>query len=235
MILGLWQLAAHLGWINPVVSSSPSGVWSSAREIISNGVLGPAVLSTARLFAIGFGLSLVLGLFLGVIIGWYRAAGALLDPWVSILYAAPRIAFIPLITVWFGIGLKSQVVLVVLVAVFPIVINVSAGVSSIERSHFQLARSYLATNKDVLLTVALPGAVPHVVAGIRQGMMQGLIGVVVAEYFIGNTGVGGLIFNAGSTLQTGQAFVGAIVFAIAALVLTAALTTVERRLDRWRA
>ncbi len=234
VVLGFWQLAADEHWINPLVSSSPSGIVRSGAQLTSAGTLGQAVASTAELFAVGFGISLVTGLALGLILGWYKYVDAALDPFVSILYASPRIAIIPLITVWAGIGFTAQVVIVWLTAVFPIIINVASGVSAVDRDYVQVARSFLATNRDVLFAVAIPGALPSVIAGIRQGLAQGLIGVVVAEYFVGDNGIGGLIFNAGQTLETGNAFVGVIIFAAAALILTAALRSIERRFSGWR-
>jgi ABC-type nitrate/sulfonate/bicarbonate transport system permease component len=232
--LGFWQLAADEQWINPLVSSSPSGIVRAAAQLNRSGTLGTAVGQTAELFAVGFGISLVTGLALGLVLGWYKYVEAALDPFVSILYASPRIAIIPLITVWAGIGFTAQVVIVWLTAVFPIIINVAAGVSAVDRDYLRVARSFLATNRDVLFAVAIPGALPSVIAGVRQGLAQGLIGVVVAEYFVGDNGIGGLIFNAGQTLETGNAFVGVIIFAAAALVLTAALRAIERRFSGWR-
>lgn len=234
VVLGVWQLLSSLGVLDPLIASSPRNIVESARDLVDLGVLGPAVLSTLKLFAIGFGIALASGLLIGVALGWYQRANALLDPWVSILYATPRLALIPVIMAWLGVGLKSQIVIVWLIAVFPVIVNVSAGVAAIDRDHLRVARSFLASNRDVLRTVAIPGAMPMVLAGVRQGMMLGLTGVVVAEYFVGNSGVGGLIVKAGLTLETGQAFVGAIIFAIGALVLTAALRVVERRVNRWR-
>lgn len=234
VVLGVWQLLSSVGVLDPLIASSPRNIVESARDLVDLGVLGPAVLSTLKLFAIGFGIALASGLLIGVALGWYQRANALLDPWVSILYATPRLALIPVIMAWLGVGLKSQIVIVWLIAVFPVIVNVSAGVAAIDRDHLRVARSFLASNRDVLRTVAIPGAMPMVLAGVRQGMMLGLTGVVVAEYFVGNSGVGGLIVKAGLTLETGQAFVGAIIFAIGALVLTAALRVVERRVNRWR-
>ena len=176
----------------------------------------------------------MIGIVGGIIIGWYRRIGAVLDPLVSICYAAPRVALVPLIVVWAGIGDNAQIVTVVLIAVFPILINVQAGVSAVDRHLVLVARSYLGTNLDVLRTIALPGSTPHLVSGIRQGLSQALIGVVIAEYLIGSNGIGGLIVASGQTLNFSNAFVGVFVVAIAALVLTSLLRRLERRLDRWR-
>lgn len=233
-VVVLWQVLANAGVLNPLVASSPKAIWEAAREMIDDGTLGPALRSTAKLFALGFGISVITGVLAGIILGWYKRIDAVVDPWISILYATPRIALIPLITVWTGIGITTQVIIVWTIAFFPVVINVSAGISAIDRDHLRLARSFLATNTDVLRTVALPGSMPFVLTGIRLGLTNSLIGVVVAEYFVGQTGVGGLIFLSGQTLETAQAFVGATIFAVSAMVLTFAIRAIEKRVDRWR-
>lgn len=229
-----WELAAAAGWFDPSFASSPSRIWTRAMELSTAGILWPAVLSTGRLFAIGFAISLVIGIVLGIVLGWYRTAKAILDPWVSILYAAPRIAFIPLIVVWAGIGMSAQIVIVVINAMFPILINTAAGIDAIDRQHLRVAQSFGASNGEVLRTVALPGAMPIIIAGVRNGMMIALLGTVVAEYFVGLTGVGGLIFNAGLTLDTSGAFVGAVILSLAALIFSALLNVWQARVDRWR-
>jgi NitT/TauT family transport system permease protein len=230
----LWQIVAWMRLVSPLVLSSPIDIAVAAVQMIQSGVLGKALLSTVQLFAVGFGISLLIGLVVGAILGWFRRIEAVVDPLVSVLYATPRLALIPLVVVWCGPGFTSQVVIVVLLAAFPILINVASGVSAVDSGQLRLARSFLATNRDMLLTVALPAALPAVISGIRQGLNLALSGVVVAEYFVGTTGVGGLIFLAGSSLNTSQAFVGALVFAFAALVLTQLLKLIENRLGAWR-
>ncbi len=234
VVLILWQLLSSNHVLNPVLWSSPSGVWASFLRLVSNGTLGSECLSSGQLFIVSFALSLAVGGVLGVILGWYVRWRAIIDPWVSMLYATPRIALIPLIIAIFGIGLKTQVITVMMLAVFPIIINVAAGVTAIDRDHLRVARSYLATNWDVLRGVALPGALPFIVAGVQQGLVMTLNGIVLAEYFVGNNGVGGLIINASQDLQTSDAFVGALVFALASLVLTALLRALDLKVAKWR-
>lgn len=234
LVLGVWELVSRVGLVDEVFASSPRLIWSRTLELARAGTLAEVTLSSARLFALGFGISLVIGLTVGIALGWYPRLRAIFDPWVSILYAAPRIAFIPLIVVWGGAGLRTQVTMVVITAVFPILVNVMMGVDTIDRQLLRVAQSFSASNLDVLRTVALPGAVPFLVSGIRQGMMVGLIGTVVAEYFIGITGIGGMIFNAGLLLDSSTALVGATIFAIAALVLSSSLEAVQKRVERWR-
>jgi len=234
VLLGAWEAAYRFGVVSKITGSSPSQIALAARVLVRHHLLWGAIWSSTKLFLIGFSLCVVVGLVVGLVLGWYRRLHALLDPWVTMLYAAPRLALIPLVVVWVGIGFEAQVVIVFLVGVFPMIINTMAGVTAMDRTHFRVARSFLATNRQVLVTVALPGALPFIVSGIRQTLVLSLTGVVVAEYFLGETGVGGLIFKAGQVLETGQAFVGVAIFCFAAVLLTVALGAVEKRLDKWR-
>jgi NitT/TauT family transport system permease protein len=233
--IGLWQLLASEAVVDPLVASSPAHVVQRGIQLARDGTLGPAVGQTAGLFAIGLGVSLLSGLLIGVLIGWYPRVEAALDPFISVLYAVPRIALVPLIMVWAGLGFRSQVIIVWTTAVFPIIINTAVGVGGIDRHLIAVARSFRASSLDVLRTIALPGAVPAILAGVRQAVALALIGVVVAEYFVGNNGLGGMIVNAGQTVDTAEAYVGVVIFAASALILTSALKALERRWSRWRA
>jgi ABC-type nitrate/sulfonate/bicarbonate transport system permease component len=234
LVLGLWELLSTQGVLNPLIWSSPSHMWRVFREMVSDGTLWPLVLRSAKLFAVSFAVSVITGLIIGTILGWYAKARAVFDPWVSMLYAMPALALVPLLVVAFGSNFRTQVIVVWTVAVFPVIINVSAGVHAIDRRHLEVARSFLATNRDVLWGIALPGAVPYVMAGIQQALSLSLIGVVVAEYFVGNDGLGGLILSASVQLNTAGAYVGVFIFAIAGILLTALLRRCERWIVKWR-
>ncbi len=232
--IAVWQVLSSTKVINPLLFSSPWGVVKATRTLSSTGELWTAMWKSTQLLLVGFGISVVSGILIGVLMGWYQTVEAAADPFVSVLYASPRIALIPLIMVWTGIGFTSQVVIVWSTAVFPIIINVAVGVRTADRQLLTVAQSFGAGSAQVLRTVALPGALPGIVAGLRQGLSLALIGVVVAEYFVGNDGVGGLIVSASQVLNSDEAFVGVLIFALAAIVLTSALKVLERRLDAWR-
>jgi NitT/TauT family transport system permease protein len=234
LVLGLWQIFSDNGSLNPLIWSSPSRIWAAARMLFGQGTIWPLLGQSAKLFGIGLAVSVVSGVLLGAVLGWYAKARAVFEPWVTMLYAMPAVALVPLFVVAFGAGFETQVIVVWTVAVFPVLINVAAGVGSIDRDHLALARSFLATNRDVLRGVALPGAVPYLIAGIRQALSLSLVGVVVAEYFVGINGLGGLILSTSETLETAQAFVGVLIFAVAGLTLGALLRRLERLIVRWR-
>jgi ABC-type nitrate/sulfonate/bicarbonate transport system permease component len=234
LVPAVWQILSDTRAINPFIWSSPSRVWDALWHLIDNGTLGPACWSSLRLFLWGFAIATVSGIALGVVLGWYRRTRAVIDPWVSILYAAPRVGLIPIVIAAAGIGSRSQIIIVWISAVFPIIINTAVGVDAVDAAYVRTAQSFLARNRDVLRTVAIPGALPLVFAGLRQGLTAGLIGVVIAEYFLGNGGVGGLIITSSGSGQTGEAFVGAFIFSAAAVAMTAILRMCERRASKWR-
>jgi NitT/TauT family transport system permease protein len=228
-----WQVLSDTKVINPYIWSSPSQVWTAFINLINQGLLGPDCWQSLEVFLWGFGIALVSGVFIGITLGWYRRPRALFDPWVSMLYAVPRVGLVPIIVAGAGIALKAQIIVVWISAVFPIIINVAVGIDSVDRDYLRTAQSFLATNRDVLLGVAIPGSLPLVFAGLRQGLVAGLIGVVIAEYVLGNGGVGGLIVTA-SAGSPAEAFVGAFIFALFAVTATAFLRWLERRVSRWR-
>lgn len=232
--LGVWQAFWSAGLISPLFFSGPSAIAVRFYEVLFHGTLLADLAYSGRNFALGFGIALVTGVLFGLILGWYRVPRLLVDPFLNGLYATPRIALIPLIIIWFGIGMWSKVFIVFLSAFFPILINTIAGVKAIDADLVMAARAFCATDRQIFTTVALPGAVPFILAGVRQGVAHGLIGVVVGELFAGSEGIGFLISYAGQNFATDLLFVGVLVIAAAGILLTSLADRVQRRFSRWR-
>lgn len=234
VVLALWQLLTATHVLNVLLASSPTRIVDAAYQGTRSGELPRSILQSGITFGISFGITLVIGILGGMLIGWYSSLQAICDPFVNILNSAPRIAFIPLFILWLGIGLKAQIAVVVSLAVFPLIINVSAGIEATDRQLVTLARSFMGSDLQILWTIAVPGAIPHVISGIRQALAQALVGVVVAEYLVGSNGLGGLILDSGQSLDTSLALAGVAVITAVALILTALLRKIERRVDHWR-
>jgi len=234
VVLAAWQLCASQGVVDQKLTSSPWGVVQAARFLIDSGQLGSEVASSAKLFGVGLGLAIVIGALGGVLIGWWRLVAAVFEPWIAILYAMPLIALLPLILVWFGIGFTAEVVMVVLISVFPVLVSVMTGTRNVDQELVRLARSFCASELVIIRTVLLPSLVPYFVSGVRLAIGSALVGVVVSEYFLGNGGIGGLIVTAGENLQSGEVFVGITILALSAIVMTGLLRRAERRFSQWR-
>ena len=182
----------------------------------------------------GFALAALVGIAVGLLIGWYPRLGYFFDPFVNFLYAIPRVALGPLLIVWLGIGLSSKVALVFLIAVFPVLVNTSSGVRSLDQHLMRVARCFGASDLKIFRTIALPGSVPFILGGLRLAMGQSLIGVFVAELLGAQHGIGAMIENAGQQFQTDLVFAGLLIFAAAGMMLTAIVRWLERRFDAWR-
>jgi len=234
VVLAAWQLCASQGVVDEKLTSSPWGVVQSFRFLIDNGQLGSDVASSARLFGVGLGLAIVIGGLGGVLIGWWRLVAAVFEPWIAILYSMPLIALLPLILVWFGISFSAEVVMVVLISVFPVLVSVITGTRNVDQELVRLARSFCGSELAIIRSVLLPSLIPYFVSGVRLAIGSALVGVVVSEYFLGNSGIGGLIVTAGENLQSGEVFVGITILALSAIVMTTLLRRAERRISQWR-
>ena len=137
------------------------------------------------------------------------------DPFVTALYSTPRVALVPLVLIWFGIGMWSKVFIVFINAVFPVLINTIGGVKAIDDDLLRAARAYCASDWQIFTTVVIPGAVPFILTGVRQAVALGLIGVVVGEMFGGSEGIGYMVNYGGQTFQTDTVFLGVTIIALA--------------------
>ncbi len=235
IFLAAWELAVELGGVNPLFTSSPSRIAAAAVEMFADGSIWGHLQVSGLEFAIGYSLAIVIGVPLGILMGWYSRLNAVLDPFVSALYATPRIALLPLLMIWFGIGLASKVAIVFLGAIFPILVNCITGVRTIDGNFIKVARSFGSNDRQMFWTVALPSSVPMLLTGLRLGLGHALVGIVVGEMYGATQGLGFLIAVAGARFQTDKVMVGVILIAALGVAMTELLRRVERRFDAWRA
>jgi len=234
LFLAFWEMVVALQWVNPLFTSSPSRIVNAAYEMFADGSIIEHIEVSAHEFAVGYGLAIVIGVPLGILMGWYGRVNAVLEPFVSALYATPRIALLPLILIWLGIGIASKIAIVFLGAVFPILVNTVTGVRTVEADFIKVAHSYGCNDRQLFLTVVLPSSVPLLLAGLRLGLGHALVGIVVGEMYGATKGLGFLIAIAGARFQTDQVMVGIILIAGAGVALTELLRLIERRFERWR-
>ncbi|MGH7760912.1 MAG: ABC transporter permease [Candidatus Dormibacteraceae bacterium] len=182
----------------------------------------------------GFGLAIVIGLPVGIVMGWYKPIRYALDPFVSFFYSTPRIALTPLLVIWLGIGIWSKVAVIFLGAFFPIAINAMAGIRSLDPLLLRAARSFGARDSQIFRTIALPGTVPFILTGIRLGVGHALVGVVVAELIAAQYGIGKLMLDSFDVFNMATGFAALILIAVTGVVLTVAIQRMERRFDAWR-
>lgn len=230
----LWESITRSGSINPLFISSPLLIAKAAYQLFSTGEIYHDLYVSGSEFMIGFALAILFGIPLGLLAGWYRRFFFIIDPFISALYATPRIALLPLIIIWCGIGIWSKVAVVFLGAFFPICVNGLSGVRTVDEELIKAARSFGATDMRIFKTVVLPSSVPFLLTGLRLGVGRGLVGIVAGELYAATAGIGHLINVAGATFQTDKVFVGIIIITCFGMFWIEVLTRLERRFDQWR-
>ncbi len=236
-LLLVWELTPHLVTISAgrkMFFATPSEIAGTLWSMVATGTIWRPLGVSASGFALGLGLAIVLGLPLGVLVGRSRTLNAMLDPFITAFNATPRLVFLPLVMLWFGLGLWSKVVIVLIGALFPILINTYEGVRNADRLLINVVRSFGAREWDVVRLVVLPNALPYIVAGLRLAIGRAVLGVVVAEFFGSEDGLGVMMVQAAGRYQVAVVFSGLIVFAALSLAMTALVKLLEDRLSRWR-
>ncbi len=232
VVLALWETLAAAGMLDPRLFSRPSAILAAAAQQVASGALVANAAASLAETALGFVLAALIGVPLGIVMGSWRRVDYMLEPFVIGLYSAPIVALYPLLIIWFGLGFSAMLVLVVLFAVFPIVVNTSLGVRTADSVLVRTGRSFGATPAEIVTKIILPAALPSILAGLRLAAGRALIGVVVAELFMGTAGLGYAIGVAAGTLRTADVFVGIFVLGIVGTGLTALVGAFERRLIR---
>lgn len=232
VVLVVWEWYGRQ--VNAALFVPPSAIVEAFYDMgVVEGVVHEAIITTVIALVFGLGLAIVVGVAIGVAIGHWTLLGAVVDPYVAFFYAMPLIALQPLLIIWLGIGIILKIAMVFAFAVFVILINTAAGVREVEERYLDVGRSMCASDSQVVRTIIVPRALPYIMTGIRLGLAQALVGVIVVEMTASVTGMGGLVIRAGSFFETARLFVPILVIMVMAIVMTAALHWVHRKVSPW--
>lgn len=233
-LLAVWEAAARLHAIDVRFFPAPSSILADGWQTVRTGELWANLRVSLARILVGFALGAIPGAALGILMGlipWVRAAGL---PVVSAVYPIPKSAILPLIMLIFGIGELSKWVFIAIGVFFPVLINALAGVLTIDRIYLDVGRSYGARGPAFLRTIALPGALPVLFAGIKLGFGLALILVVIAEIVSSRAGIGFMIWNAWQIFDVEKLYTGLIVIGLLGYLSTEAIDAVERLVVPWK-
>lgn len=235
IFLAVWEMVGNvLQLVNPMFMSSPSLIWKAAVQLFGSGEIWNDLRVSGIEFFWGYILSVAVAIPFGIAVGWYKRMSYIFDPFINAMNATPRVALLPLVIIWLGIGILSKVGIIFLGAVFPILINTRDGVKTTPYNLLNAARSFGASQWQIFKSVVLPSTVPFILTGLRLGVGRALIGVMVGELYAATAGVGFMITVAGATFQTDKVFVGVLIFAISGMIAMEMLTKLEARFSKWR-
>jgi NitT/TauT family transport system permease protein len=235
LFLIVWELVGNVfQWINPMFMSAPSLIFKAGFEMFRSGEIYHDLYVSGIEFLGGYFLAAAVGIPFGIITGWYKRMSYVFDPFVNAMNATPRVALLPLVIIWLGIGILSKVGIIFLGAVFSILINTRDGVKTTPANLLTAARSFGASEWMVFKTVVIPSTIPFILTGLRLAVGRALVGVLVGELYAATAGIGFMITVAGATFQTDKVFVGVGIFALSGMIGMELLTKLERRFDKWR-
>ena len=212
----------------------PSHIAGTLWTMFATGSIWAPLGVSASAFAIGLLLAVVAGLPLGVLLGRSATLNAMVDPFITAFNATPRLVFLPLLMLWFGIGIWSKVAVVFLGALFPLLINTYEGVRNADKLLINVVRSFGAGEWDIARLVVVPNSLPFIIVGLRLAIGRAVLGVVVSEFFGSQDGLGVMMVRAASQFKVDIVFAGLIVFAALSLIMTGLVKLLEDRLTRWR-
>ncbi|MBV9600965.1 MAG: ABC transporter permease [Chloroflexi bacterium] len=233
LFLAAWHLASIPA--GRLLLPSPIDVVPAFVDELRSGQLLSATLASLQVFAAGYLLAIVTGVGLGVLMGGVPRLGETLEIYVNALNATPRVALIPFIILWFGLGPAAKIVVVWLMAMLPILINTYAGVQNTDPDLLEAARSFGAGRGQLFRHIMLPGALPYIVTGLRLGAALAMVGTVVAELQTALAGLGYLMAQFSGSFQTAKYFPPVIVLALMGMLISQALKVLEHRLAGWKA
>jgi ABC-type nitrate/sulfonate/bicarbonate transport system ATPase subunit/ABC-type nitrate/sulfonate/bicarbonate transport system permease component len=232
LTFGLWEWYGR--GVDPIFFSYPTAIAAAFPAMIKSGELQKALFSTLEGLAAGFSLSILIGVAIGLLMGRYRLFDYLVDLQISALYSTPNVALIPLLILWFGLGMTSKIFIVFLAAVFPIIVNTYGGVRNVSRSLVEIAQAEGARERQIFGKIIVPASLPFIMAGIRLAVGRAVVGMVVAEMFTAMSGMGGAIVYYGNAFATDKLFVVIILLALLGVGLTGAVKFLEVKLAPWK-
>lgn len=234
VVATVWEVVVRAGLVNGLFLAAPSAAFAAGWKLMVSGEL----LRHAGVSLLEFFWGTLIGILAGVVLGFsmarWRTVDMALSPTVWAIYSVPRTAFVPLLLVWFGIGLASKVAMVFLGVVFPMIANTYLGVRETDPISIRSARSFSANGREVLTKVILPSSIPYLVDGLRLGTGRGIVGVIIAELYVSREGIGFLIRQSSLNFQTAILIFGVLIVAVFGIFLSQVLIAIERRFAGWR-
>jgi ABC-type nitrate/sulfonate/bicarbonate transport system permease component len=230
-----WEAIFLFVPLNTLFISKPSLIADGFVDLVTSGDLLNDLTVSATPFFCGLLAAVVVGVPLGIVMGWRVRVGYALDPLMTVFYASPLVALAPLLVIFFGVGLWGKTIIVFFLSVFPFIFNVCAGVRAVDRMLINVVRSLGGGEWDLYRKVIFPGVMPYIVAGARIAIGRALIGVLVGEFFAASEGIGYAISRFGDIFAIDKMFACILTVMVIAVVITEGIRWAERAAFPWRA
>jgi len=234
LFFAAWQAIFLVVPFNPLFISKPSLIAAGFADLVGSGDLAHDLAVSSVPFFVGLGAAVIIGVPLGIVMGWRMRVGWALDPLMTIFYASPLVALAPLLVIFFGVGIAGKAIIVFSLSVFPFIFNACAGVRAVDRLLINVVRSLGGGEWDLYRKVIFPSVLPYIVAAARIAVGRALIGVLVGEFFAASEGIGFAISQFGDLFAIDKMFACILTVMVIAVVLTEGIRWAERAAFPWR-
>jgi NitT/TauT family transport system permease protein len=225
----LWEVAGYYKWVDPFLTSTPSRMWRSLIKIYKEGSLFVHILVTVYETILGFLLSTILGAIIAVMLWWSDFASKVLEPYIVVLNALPKVALAPIIIFWMGNGMKAIVLVAVLISIIVTIINVLNGFNEVNEDKIKLLKTFGATKFQILTYLIIPASVPTLISTLKINVGLSWVGVIMGEFLVSKNGLGFLIVFGGQIAQLDTVMMSIIILCVLAYLMYAVVATVERK------
>jgi len=231
VVILLWQVICAGFGVSDFIFPSPLRIWNQFWEYKE--IIAGHAWRTFWVTMAGFGLAIVVGVLLGFVIGSSRIAYAAIYPLMTAFNALPKAAFVPILVVWFGIGVGPAILTAFLISFFPIMVNIATGLATLEPELEDVLRVLGAKRWDVLMKIGLPRSMPYFFGSLKVAITLAFVGTTVSEMTAANEGIGYLLISAGSAMQMGLAFAGLMVVGAMAMLMYELFSVIEKHTTGW--
>lgn len=233
-LLTVWEAVSRSPWISSLYLPPPSAIIAAGINMAASGELWSNLTASLGRIAAGYAIGSAAGVLIGLLLGFSAIAEAAGNPILYSLYPVPKIALLPLIILWLGIGETSKITIITLGVFFPVAINTYAGVKNIDPLFIKVAVSFKASRLSVLRKVVLPGALPMIFAGLKLAAGTSLLLLVAAEMIAAKEGVGALILHYGDLMLTTKLMVGVVVLSLLGVIFNQVIHVIEKKVVPWK-
>lgn len=230
VFLMLWQIFTNLGIINSFIFSSPKKVLQTIYSLFINNHLTKHILITVYETVISFLLSTILGIIIATILWWNKFLYKVFDPYLTVLNGLPKVALGPIIIIWFGAGIKSIIVMALLISLIITIINVYQGFRNVNQNNINLLRSFGANKSQIFFKLVLPSNFKNIVSVLKVNISMSLIGVIMGEFLVSKAGIGYIIMYGSQIFNLNLVITGTIILCIVATIMYCLITYIEKRL-----
>ncbi|MGL4774169.1 MAG: ABC transporter permease [Clostridium sp.] len=229
LFIGLWEIAADLKWVDPFLTSSPSRIWKSFMNFYDEGTLLRHTWVTCYETIIGFSLGTILGTLIAVILWWFPSVNKVLDPYLVVLNALPKVALAPIIIFWVGNGTTAIVVIALLISLVTTIISVLTGFNEVDKDKYMLMKTFQASKLQILRYLIFPYSVPLLISALKINVGLSWVGVIMGEFLVAREGLGFLIVYGGQISQLDMVMMSIVILSIIAFLMYEIVAIIEKK------